>query len=133
MKITKIETIISNEFTEVCWIRIHCDDGRIGLGETWYLPKTVSSVIHELFAPQIIGLEPINKDDIWNRLFRLMGVFTYSGAELRALSAIDIALWDALGGFWDVLGGIWAPKSNHVEPKLSQEATKNQGCFLNDV
>ena len=64
MKITKIETITSNEFTEVCWIRIHCDDGRVGLGETWYLPKTVSSVIHELFAPQIIGLEPINKDDI---------------------------------------------------------------------
>ena len=110
MKITKIETITSNEFTEVCWIRIHCDDGRVGLGETWYLPKTVSSVIHELFAPQIIGLEPINKDDIWNRLFRLMGVFTYSGAELRALSAIDIALWDLVGQvleqpIYNLLGG----------------------------
>ena len=110
MKITKIETITSSEFTEVCWIRIHCDDGRVGLGETWYLPKSVSSVIHELFAPQIIALEPINKDDIWNRLFRLMGVFTYSGAELRALSAVDIALWDLVGQvleqpIYNLLGG----------------------------
>jgi len=39
-----------------------------------------------------------------------MGVFTYSGAELRALSAVDIALWDLVGQvleqpIYNLLGG----------------------------
>ena len=110
MKITKVETITSKEFNQVCWVRIYTDNGKIGLGETWYLPQSVAMVIHELFAPQLIDLDPMNKDDIWTKLFNLMGVFSYSGAELRALSAIDIALWDIVGQeleqpIYNLLGG----------------------------
>ena len=110
MKITKVETITSKEFNQVCWVRIYTDNGKIGLGETWYLPQSVAMVIHELFAPQLIGLNPINKDEIWTKLFNLMSVFTYSGSELRALSAIDIALWDIVGQqfeepIYNLLGG----------------------------
>ena len=50
MKITKVETITSKEFNQVCWVRIYTDNGKIGLGETWYLPQSVAMVIHELFA-----------------------------------------------------------------------------------
>ena len=61
MKITKVETITSKEFNQVCWVRIYTDNGKIGLGETWYLPESVAMVIHELFAPQLIDLDPMNK------------------------------------------------------------------------
>ena len=110
MKITKVETIYVDEFWQMSWVRIHTDSGKIGLGETWYLPKSVSAVIHEIYAPSIIGKEPMDREDIWDKLFRLSGIFTYSGAELRALSAIDIALWDLVGQeldqpIYNLLGG----------------------------
>ena len=110
MKITKVETIYVDEFWQMCWVRIHTDSGKIGLGETWYLPKSVSAVIHEIYAPSIIGKNPIDREDIWDKLFKLSGIFTYSGAELRALSAIDIALWDLTGQeleqpIYNLLGG----------------------------
>ena len=110
MKITKVETIYVDEFWQMCWVRIHTDSGKIGLGETWYLPKSVSAVIHEIYAPSIIGKNPMDREDIWDKLFKLSGIFTYSGAELRALSAIDIALWDLTGQelgqpIYNLLGG----------------------------
>ena len=110
MKITKVETIYVDEFWQMSWVRIHTDSGKIGLGETWYLPKSVSAVIHEIYAPSIIGKNPMDREDIWDKLFKLSGIFTYSGAELRALSAIDIALWDLTGQeleqpIYNLLGG----------------------------
>ena len=110
MKITKVETIHVDEFWHMCWIIIHTDSGEIGLGETWYLPKAVSAVVHEIYGPTLIGRDPMDREGIWDELFKLTGIFTYSGAELRALSAIDIALWDVVGQaldqpIYNLLGG----------------------------
>ena len=110
MKITKVETIHVDEFWQMCWIRIHTDSGEIGLGETWYLPKAVSAVVHEIYGPTLIGRDPMDREGIWDELFKLTGIFTYSGAESRALSAIDIALWDVVGQaldqpIYNLLGG----------------------------
>ena len=97
MKITKVETIHVDEFWQMCWIQIHTDSGQVGLGETWYLPRSVAAVVHEIYGPTLIGRDPMDREGIWDELFKLAGIFTYSGAELRALSAIDIALWDVVG------------------------------------
>ncbi|MCI0835509.1 MAG: mandelate racemase/muconate lactonizing enzyme family protein [Chloroflexi bacterium] len=110
MKITKVETIHVDEFWQMCWVRVHTDSGHIGLGETWYLPRSVAAVVHELFGPTLIGRDPMDREGIWDELFKLAGIFTYSGAELRALSAIDIALWDVVGQaldepIYNLLGG----------------------------
>jgi galactonate dehydratase len=110
MLITKVETIHVDEFWQMCWVRIHTDSGEIGLGETWYLPKSVAAVVHEIFGPTLIGRDPMDREGIWDELFKLAGIFTYSGAELRALSAIDIALWDVVGQaldqpIYNLLGG----------------------------
>ncbi|HET9658918.1 MAG TPA: hypothetical protein VFP05_01205, partial [Thermomicrobiales bacterium] len=35
MKVTKVETIWLDEFSNVIWIQIHTDEGPIGLGETF--------------------------------------------------------------------------------------------------
>ena len=36
MKITAIETLRTDEFANVLWVRVHTDAGVIGLGETFY-------------------------------------------------------------------------------------------------
>jgi L-alanine-DL-glutamate epimerase-like enolase superfamily enzyme len=41
MKITKLETIWFDEQPNTIWVRIHTDDGLIGLGETYYVPRAV--------------------------------------------------------------------------------------------
>ena len=50
MKITAVETLELAEFPFLFWLRIHTDDGLIGLGETFYVPRAVSAVIHDVFA-----------------------------------------------------------------------------------
>jgi len=36
VKITSIETLRTDEFANVLWVRLHADAGIIGLGETFY-------------------------------------------------------------------------------------------------
>ena len=110
MKITKVETIRVKEFFHVLWVQIHTDNGLVGLGETWYLPRAVASVIHEAFAPMLVGRDPRDREDLWQRMYGLAEGFGYAGAEFRALSAIDIALWDLAGQaagepIYNMLGG----------------------------
>ena len=73
------------------------DDGLVGLGETYYLPRAVSAVIHDLFAPLLIGRDAVDIENHWNNLFSLVNFCGFAGAEMRAISAIDVALWDLLG------------------------------------
>ncbi len=110
VKITKVETIRCDEFFHVLWVRVHTDNGLIGLGETWYLPRAVSSVIHEIFGPMLIGRDPMDREGLWSKMFGHVEGFGYAGAEARALSALDIALWDLAGQatgqpIYNMLGG----------------------------
>jgi len=98
MKITGLETIQLGEFSNLMWVRVHTDEGPIGLGETFYAPLTVANFIHEIVAPKLLGTDPRKIDKV-SRLLAVdyplgMGA---TGVEMRAASAIDIALWDILG------------------------------------
>ncbi len=110
MKITKIETVRVGEFFHVLWVRVHTDAGHVGLGETWYLPRAVSAVIHDVYAPHLVGRDPLERERLWDVMYRIAEGFGYAGAEFRALSAIDIALWDIAGQvmeqpIYELLGG----------------------------
>jgi galactonate dehydratase len=92
------------------WVRIYTDEGLIGLGETYYLPRAVSAVIHDMFAKLLIGRDALDIENHWNNLFSLVNFFGFAGAEMRAISAIDIALWDLAGQhsgqpIYNLLGG----------------------------
>ena len=110
MKIKHIETVRVSDPADVIWVRIHTDAGLIGLGETWYASKTVESAVHDHFAPLIIGRDPFAIERHWLNMFRLSDHAGYGGAELRAISAIDMALWDIKGQaagvpVYELLGG----------------------------
>lgn len=126
MKITRIETIwfeaierrewerqygsSRQALPNNLWVRIYAEDGSAGLGETYYLPRAVAAIIHDVFAPLLIGRDVLDIENHWNNMFSLINFCGYAGAEMRALSALDIALWDLAGKMIDqpiyhLLGG----------------------------
>ena len=92
------------------WVRIHTDDGLVGLGETYYTPRAISAIIHDTYAPLLLGRDALDIENHWNNCFSLANFCGYAGAEMRALSAIDFALWDLAGQhlgqpIYNLLGG----------------------------
>ncbi len=124
MKITKIEAIpfsipyrkplrfASGEVlaAEHVLVRVHTDDGLIGTAEAPPRPFTygetqtsIIGVIDGVFAPQIVGISPLERETIHARLNRTI-------ANPAAKSAIDMAIWDLIGQslgvpVTDLLGG----------------------------
>ena len=96
MKITALETIRAAEFANLLWLRVHTSDGLAGLGETFFLPRTVEAYIHEALAPKVLGRDPRQIDLIAKEATGYLG-FRSTGAEVRGASALDIALWDLFG------------------------------------
>ena len=109
MKITAVETLRVAEHPNLLWVRVHTDEGLIGLGETFYGAAAVEAHIHEIAVPRLIGRDPLSIDAISKALVGYLG-FRSTGVEARAASAIDIALWDLFGKavghpIWQLLGG----------------------------
>jgi L-alanine-DL-glutamate epimerase-like enolase superfamily enzyme len=110
MKITQIETIRVGQFPDLLFVQVHTDGGFVGLGETWYAASTVEAAIHDHFGPLLIGRDPFEIEAHWQTMFKLSDHAGYGGAELRAISAVDIALWDIKGQalkmpIFEVIGG----------------------------
>lgn len=104
MRITKIETIAHPNVTEVhaggigwLWVRIHADSGQYGTGETFPGPHAEKAIILNDFAPVLLGRDPRDIERIWLDLLTHVQYRGWAGAEMRAISAVDIALWDLLG------------------------------------
>jgi len=97
MKIRAIETLYTEEFSNVVWVRVHTDEGIIGLGETFFGPGSVSAHIHEVLAPRLLGRDPLQIEAIHHEMLYAALGFSSSGVEMRALSAVDVALWDLFG------------------------------------
>jgi L-alanine-DL-glutamate epimerase-like enolase superfamily enzyme len=85
---------------EVLLVRIVTDDGLVGWGEAHAppIPRVAQALIADLFAPQLIGRDPLAIDAIWDALYASMRLRGYgSGVMLEALAGVDIALWDLAG------------------------------------
>lgn len=109
MKITAVESIRSERRPSIIWVRVLTDAGVTGLGETWFGAAAVEADIHDRLAPLVIGEDP-GRIEALNRKMRPYAGFFGTGAEIRALSAIDVALWDIAGKtaglpIHDLLGG----------------------------
>ncbi len=110
MRIAKVETIRHAALPNLLWVQLYSDDGLIGLGETFYLPAAVESVIHDVIAAFILNRDDCSPESVWDQVFSYCNFFGHAGAEMRALSAVDIALWDLLGQrtgqpIYQLLGG----------------------------
>lgn len=97
MKITEIETLRIEEFANVLWVRVHTDADLIGLGETFYGAGAVEAHIHETLAGRLLGRDPLHIEALNRDMVSLPMAQSSTGAEYRAASAVDIALWDLFG------------------------------------
>jgi len=97
VKITKIETLRLDEFPNICWVEVHTDAGLVGLGETFFGARAVEAAMHETVAPQVLGQDALAIERHSRRLLQNYVGFNSTGAEIRAASAFDIALWDLFG------------------------------------
>jgi L-Ala-D/L-Glu epimerase len=124
MKITWLEAIpyaipyakplrfASGEVTaaEHVLVEVHTDEGIVGIADAVPRPFTygetqagVVAVIEKIFAPAVIGLELTGRERVQAALHRTV-------ANPTAKSAVDMAVWDALGRtldlpVTDLLGG----------------------------
>jgi galactonate dehydratase len=115
VKITSIETLRTEEFANVLWVRVHSDAGVIGLGETFYGAGAVEAQIHDTFAARLLGRDPLHIEAIHRDMLNLPMAQSSTGVEYRAASAIDIALWDLFGKVTNqpiaqLLGGFSRPR-----------------------
>lgn len=78
-------------------VRVHTDDGVTGTAEAPPRPFTygetqqsIIAIIRDVFTPQIVGLSPLEREQIHGRLDRTVG-------NPAAKAAIDMAVWDIIG------------------------------------
>jgi galactonate dehydratase len=104
MRITALETLALNAAITVhagaiswLWVRVHTDTGLMGLGETYPAAATAEAALHESLAPVLLGQDARDITRLWHRMFQAVSYHGWAGAEMRALSAVDLALWDLAG------------------------------------
>lgn len=111
MKITKIETLKLSKYPRLLFVRVHTDNAIFGIGETYDKIAASRAAIHNSLAPAFLGNDPRDINRLWRFSFDNILFHGFAGAELRALSAIEIALWDILGKYYKMpvyrlLGGM---------------------------
>lgn len=97
MKITAVESLQWAEYPRLMIVRVHTDEGIIGLGETVDKIPGAKGALHGTIAPLVLGQNPLDIEGIWRFVMDNLMYHGYAGAETRALSAVEMALWDILG------------------------------------
>lgn len=97
MKIIEIRTYRLQEFPAMLFIEIETNNGLIGISENCIGAKTIEAFIHESVAPRILGSDPTNISEIFEKLRSDFIGYNGSSISVRAHSSIDIALWDIFG------------------------------------
>ncbi len=108
--ITKVRTLRLSAFPNSIWVEITTDDGLIGLGEAWRGTAAIETIIHTDIAKWLIGQDARRIEFISRTLLSPYVGFHSASTEVRAASAIDIALWDLHGKrcgipVYEALGG----------------------------
>jgi galactonate dehydratase len=135
MKIRAIQTLRAPEHPNAIWVQVESADGLVGLGETYYLPSAVEAVIHDFAAQYLLGERLEDREKHWTALFSHANFFGFAGAEMRAISALDIALWDLLGQhcrhpIHDLIGGRCRDTVPLYNTCVNTPAYDDQDAFL---
>jgi len=98
LRITAIETVLPPSYApHLVLLRLHTDAGIVGCGETYFCGQAITGMIHDYYARRLLGADALAIESHWRFLYERMANIGVRGVELRALSAVDLALWDILG------------------------------------
>jgi L-alanine-DL-glutamate epimerase-like enolase superfamily enzyme len=80
MKITLIETLRTDEFANVLWVRVHTDSNIIGLGETFHGASAVEAHIHDTLATRLLGRNPLLAENLLENGITAMKIWPFDPA-----------------------------------------------------
>jgi len=91
-------------------VEIRTDEGVSGFGFGMARYAPIAEVIERNLKPLLIGKDPLMTEQLWDRMYNLNLLIAGRGIFMRALSVIDIALWDIKGKaagmpIWRLIGG----------------------------
>jgi len=91
------------------WCKVTLEDGTWGLGHTG-IGTPAAAVIDQHLGPLLVGEDCLAAEKIADMLFRMTKPYGSTGLASYAVSAIDLALWDARGKLFEkpvyqLLGG----------------------------
>jgi D-arabinonate dehydratase len=80
-------------------VRIRTEEGLEGCGFTlgYDSSRAMVSLVETIFGPLLEGADALDSERLWSEMYRQSIQAGRRGAALRAMSAIDIALWDLRG------------------------------------
>ena len=109
---TRIATreVLAREYVIV---EVQAEDGPAGVGYTYTGTsgaRLAAGLVDEYFAPRLVGQPALGPERFWSLLYQELLLVGRRGFVLRALSALDVALWDLLGQvtgqpLYRILGG----------------------------
>ena len=81
-------------------IEVETDEGITGWGEC-FGPGNIAfankGIVETVIQPMVVGMQALDRDVIWHKVYNLMRDHGQKGMPLQALSGVDIALWDLAG------------------------------------
>lgn len=81
-------------------VEVTTDEGITGWGEC-FGPGNVAiankTIVERVIAPMVIGMDPLDRDVIWHKVYNLLRDHGQKGMPIQSLSGVDIALWDIAG------------------------------------
>ncbi|WP_226783063.1 L-rhamnonate dehydratase [Oceaniglobus trochenteri] len=112
-------------------VEIETEDGIIGLGNAALAPHAVKTLIDTQLAPMLIGQSVLDTEFLWQTMYRRTIAFGRKGIGMTAISALDIALWDAKG---HVLGQpVFRLLGGRTKDKLKVYASRLYSQSLEDL
>ncbi|RZW26103.1 MAG: mandelate racemase/muconate lactonizing enzyme family protein [Desulfobulbaceae bacterium] len=94
-------------------VEVSTDDGITGWGECFGGGNVALAnrvIVEQVIQPMIIGMDPLDREVIWHKVYNLLRDHGQKGMPIQSLSGVDIALWDIAGKalglpVYQVLGG----------------------------
>ena len=91
-------------------LKIITDEGIEGWGECFGPAYAHKAIIENYYKPYLLGVNPLDREKIWDDLYNLFRDHGQFGLSIESLSGIDLALWDIAGKIfnqpvWQLLGG----------------------------
>jgi L-alanine-DL-glutamate epimerase-like enolase superfamily enzyme len=98
------------ESREYVLVALETDAGVTGVGFGMTRNAPVGAIIGRSVAPLVLGEDPLLVEALWDRIYYRNLTIGGRGIFMRALSVVDIALWDIKGQvaglpIWQLLGG----------------------------
>ena len=102
-------------------VEIECDDGTVGIGNAALAPHATKTTIDTYLKPLLIGTDPLDSEYLWQSMYRRTLPFGRKGIGMTAISAVDLAVWDAKGKILEP-AGVQAARRPHKgeDPGLCQ-------------